>query len=261
MSLPDATRSDRVYPLLQNLDLENLAFATVQGVGNTLNIEELNEDELRRLVLVNLARLTVAGEWSGLLTAASGGSFNAALADGSLIDTSYTLNRVDATAPWGINTGNNSQGTRNEPIYYPFIAPKTGNVSGIVINISAAASSAVNCTIAVYSDDGGLPNAKIGQAVFDAEVSGQTEQTSLSATIALVKGTQYWIGIARSADVAFSTMVGSSAIAWCGPTENLSSTWMVLWEFDTHANELVDTITKTDLSPRGYVRTSVGLNI
>ena len=67
MSLPDATRSARVYPLLQNLDLENLAFATVQGVGNTLNIEELNEDELRRLVLVNLARLTCKQEWAGLL--------------------------------------------------------------------------------------------------------------------------------------------------------------------------------------------------
>jgi hypothetical protein len=66
MSLPDATRSDRIYPLLQNLDLENLAFATLQGTGETLNIEEMNEDELRRLVLVNLARLTVKGEWDGL---------------------------------------------------------------------------------------------------------------------------------------------------------------------------------------------------
>ena len=67
MSLPDATRSKRVYPLLQNLDLENLAFATLQGTGEPLNIEEMNEDELRRLVLVNLARLTVKKEWDGLL--------------------------------------------------------------------------------------------------------------------------------------------------------------------------------------------------
>ena len=72
MSLPDATRSDRVYPLLQNLDLENLAFATLQGTGETLNIEEMNEDELRRLVLINLARLSVKGEWSGLLAAGGG---------------------------------------------------------------------------------------------------------------------------------------------------------------------------------------------
>jgi len=32
-----------------------------------LSVEELNEDELRRLVLVNLARLTVKQEWDGLL--------------------------------------------------------------------------------------------------------------------------------------------------------------------------------------------------
>ena len=49
MSLPDATRSDRVYPLLQNLDLENLAFATLQGTGETLNIEEMNENFVVKL--------------------------------------------------------------------------------------------------------------------------------------------------------------------------------------------------------------------
>jgi len=66
--LPDAEKkSPRVYTLLQNTDLENVTFAQVQGVGNTISIEEMSEDELRRLVLVNLARLCVKGEWDGLL--------------------------------------------------------------------------------------------------------------------------------------------------------------------------------------------------
>jgi len=66
--LPDAEKkSPRVYTLLQNVDLENVTFAQVQGVGNTISIEEMSEDELRRLVLVNLARLCVKGEWDGLL--------------------------------------------------------------------------------------------------------------------------------------------------------------------------------------------------
>ena len=256
----DRKPSRRVFPLLQNLDLDTVTFAQVQSTGDPISIEDMNEQEMVDLIIVNLARLAVAGEWTGLLEA-GGGSFNAEIADGSTIDSQYALNRVDVTPPWGVNTGNNSQATRNEPIYYPFIAPKTGDVTGVVINISSVAASAVNFLVAVYSDDGGLPNAKLGEAEFDAEVSGQTEQTSLSATISLVRGTQYWIGVTRSASVAFNTMVGSSAIPWSGPTENLSSTWMVMWEFDTNPNTLVDTITKTDLSPRGYVPVSVGLNI
>jgi len=68
MPLPDAEKkSKRVYTLLQNIDLENVTFANIQGVGNTISIEEMSEDELRRLVLINLARLCVKGEWDGLL--------------------------------------------------------------------------------------------------------------------------------------------------------------------------------------------------
>jgi len=66
--LPDAEKkSKRVYTLLQNIDLENVTFANIQGVGNSISIEEMSEDELRRLVLINLARLCVKGEWDGLL--------------------------------------------------------------------------------------------------------------------------------------------------------------------------------------------------
>jgi hypothetical protein len=39
----------------------------VQGVGDPITIEELNREELQRLVLVNLARLSTKSEWSGLL--------------------------------------------------------------------------------------------------------------------------------------------------------------------------------------------------
>ena len=70
MPLPDApTISPRVYKLLKNIDLETLAADDdeMSGVGNPISIEMLNEDELRRLVLVQLARLSVKSEWNGLL--------------------------------------------------------------------------------------------------------------------------------------------------------------------------------------------------
>jgi len=70
MPLPDTpVASPRVYKLLKNITLETLAADDdeMSGVGNPISIEMLNEDELRRLILVQLARLSVKSEWNGLL--------------------------------------------------------------------------------------------------------------------------------------------------------------------------------------------------
>jgi|TARA_R100000353_G_scaffold118056_1_gene84116 hypothetical protein len=74
MPLPDAaTREARVYALLKGQTLEQLTGQLAAGeflpeVGNPISVEELNEDELRRLVLVKLAVESVRAEWTGLLT-------------------------------------------------------------------------------------------------------------------------------------------------------------------------------------------------
>jgi len=59
--------SPRVYKLLKNLDLENVTNAQVTSVGDPISIEELNREECIRLIIVNLARLSVKQEWDGLL--------------------------------------------------------------------------------------------------------------------------------------------------------------------------------------------------
>ena len=59
--------SPRVYKLLKNTDLDSLSDDDLILVGNPITIEELNREELRRLVLVQLARLSVKQEWDGLL--------------------------------------------------------------------------------------------------------------------------------------------------------------------------------------------------
>jgi len=73
MPLPDApVSSPRVYKLLKTKTLNaeapnSLSQTDIASVGNPISIESLNEDELRRLVLVNLARLCVKQEWDGLI--------------------------------------------------------------------------------------------------------------------------------------------------------------------------------------------------
>ena len=73
MPLPDANNySMRIYELLKETDLENLSYAQFQGVAEKLFIEPENEDEMRRLVLVQLARMAVRGDWNGFLSGSSG---------------------------------------------------------------------------------------------------------------------------------------------------------------------------------------------
>jgi len=75
MPLPDTNNwSSRIYELLKETDLENLSYAQFQGVAEKLFIEPENEDELRRLVLVQLARMAVRGDWDGFLSGGSGGA-------------------------------------------------------------------------------------------------------------------------------------------------------------------------------------------
>ncbi len=73
MPLPGAVpREARVFALLKGLTLEDLTGQLEAGeylpeVGNPISVEALNEDELRRLVLVKLAVESVRADWSGLL--------------------------------------------------------------------------------------------------------------------------------------------------------------------------------------------------
>ncbi len=95
MKAEDRRPSKRVFPLLQNLDLDSVTFSQVQGTGNPISIEDMNEQEMIDLIIVNLARLCVSGEWTGLLEAGGG-----AEALGDLSDAVTT-----ATSNVGLGTG------------------------------------------------------------------------------------------------------------------------------------------------------------
>ena len=187
-------KSPRVYPLLQNTDLENLAYATLQSTGQPIAIEEQNEDELRRLVLVMLAKMSVKGEWNGLLTApSSGGGF-------SLVPYSATAYGEDAeayiqsNAPYGAPESYGNGPTTADQWLWPFVSTNSGEVDTMTISVSSskASSSVVG---AIYSITDGLPTTLLGYATFDSSSNGDIAQTSFSDTITLVAGTTYYYGI------------------------------------------------------------------
>ena len=82
--------------------------------------------------------------------------------------------------------------------FYPFIAPKTGDVSELIINITSVAATATNLYYGFYADNSGVPSSVLGYATFDATVSGSISTTAFSSTIALTRGTQYWVAQNKS---------------------------------------------------------------
>ena len=75
---------------MKETDLENLSYAQFQGVAEKLFIEPENEDEMRRLVLVQLARMAVRGDWNGFLTGGGGSG-------GAPTDAEYVVMSLNGT--------------------------------------------------------------------------------------------------------------------------------------------------------------------
>jgi len=72
MPLPNAEkRSNRIYPIIKGKTLEEIASGenpTIDNIGKPIDVMLLNEDELRRLVLIKFAITACAGDWDGFLT-------------------------------------------------------------------------------------------------------------------------------------------------------------------------------------------------
>jgi len=194
MRAEDRKPSKRVFPLLQNLDLDTVTFDQVQGVGDPISIEDMNEQEMVDLIIVNLARLAVAGEWTGLLEAGGGGGGGQA---GTLVPYSATayaddyMEMLHSSAPWG-NVSNGGSGLGTDLLLWPFVASNTGTISEASIYVSYSPGGTCTVQAGIYNDVDGQPTDLIGYAEFDCSSAGMKTQTSFSATIELTIGTQYW---------------------------------------------------------------------
>ena len=105
MPLPNANNySMRIYELLKETDLENLSYAQFQGVAEKLFIEPENEDEMRRLVLVQLARMAVRGDWDGFLSGSTG-TIGGSIADNQVAIGASVANTIEGSSALTFDTG------------------------------------------------------------------------------------------------------------------------------------------------------------
>ena len=195
MPLPDAKPDRRIYELLKTTDLENLTFAQFQGVAQTVYAEQGAEDTLRRIVLLNLARVAVLGEWTGLTTTA--GSTQYALEP---IDASQ-LTTYDRFVPWGRDRTFSdtvaSTTMEDKAIFMRFVAPKSGAMGDWTIRTAATNTSKDDCKAAIYSTTNGLPGTLIGLISIDVNGGGALyTSSSWTTTPTLTAGDTYWIAFA-----------------------------------------------------------------
>jgi len=204
MRSEDRKPSRRVFPLLQNLDLDSVTFAQVQGVGDPITIEDLNEQEMLDLIIVNLARLCVKSEWTGLLEAGGGGGGSVVLAGtpNTEFAAAYRYQQIGNCQPFGGTTTSytttTDYGWQQYPNFMPFVAAASGALTSMSI-YSGSSIASCNMRVGIYDlNDDGNPDALLGYGDFDCSSSGVITVTSFSSTITTVRGNVYWLGVVRT---------------------------------------------------------------
>jgi len=190
----DRRPSKRVFPLLQNLDLDTVTFAQVQSTGNPISIEDMNEQELQDLVLVNLARLVVSGEWTGLLEAGGADANSMTPNPQAASFKRYTTMAAPFVAAYRVLSVNTGVDLIK---LHPFIAGESGDIAAVTMYVATAAGSG-EYRVSFWSanaDTGEIEVPTLGTALIDASATGTITQDSLSETVTLVKGRLYWFGV------------------------------------------------------------------
>lgn len=231
LPLPDALPDKRIYELLKTVDLENLTFSDFQGVAQTIYAEQGAEDELRRIVLVNLARLAVKGNWDGLTSGGGGGSFGTSpfLAATDYFNDDY-FDLLPASWGNGLLNGNaSSMANTDAPRFVRFTAPSSAQISEAQIYLSTGAGVGNTLEVAIYEADSttGLPTTRLGDTLtFPVGTGDPTGNISLSPLngATLTRGSTYYLGWVRTSGSSptlrgFLTNYGSSM----GPVNSASA--------------------------------------
>jgi len=201
MPLPDADPDKRMYKLLKNIDLENLTFEQFQSTAQTVFAEPESEDTLRRIVLINLSRMAVAGDWNGLTAAGSTAENDMPIfpnvnppGEGSNI-VSYPMGFP--TSSGDTNSNGVLADNTTTAMFYPFFSFKGGEVQSLTC--FTVGTTADDVLVNVYSSDSaGLPASTIGsEATWDMGTAGSVtlDVSGITTTWTLDANKIYWLAL------------------------------------------------------------------
>jgi len=221
MPLPNADKDKRLYALLKTQDLENLSYSDFQSVAEKVFVEGVNEDDLRRIVLIQLARMSVAGEWNGFLNSGGGGSGSGEYGFGAVFNSSNDTYVPGDGAPFGGAAQSVSTIGTNLPMCFPFVSPTSANISNFELRVNSTSGGSNILQVGIYADSGdGYPTSQIGGK---ADINCNTAaivSASPASTISLVRGTKYWIVYTWTSNYA----AGNSPSIWIN-TQGMGTGW------------------------------------
>jgi hypothetical protein len=221
MPLPNADKDRRLYELLKTQDLENLSYSDFQSVAEKVFVEGVNEDDLRRIVLIQLARMSVAGEWNGFLSGGSGGGGVSDYGYGSVFNASNDTYVPGDAAPFGGAAQSASTIGTNSVMCFPFVAPTSANISNIELRVNSTSGGTNILQVGIYSDSGsGYPTSQIGGTANINCNSAAVLSASPASTVSLVQGTKYWICYVWTSNYA----AGNSPSIWIN-TQGMGTGW------------------------------------
>lgn len=204
--------------------------------------------------------LTAQTDGTTAWAAAGGGgsSYNQARNPNGNIYTGYTvyfLSRgVGFTSIGQLTTTSSTRSGYSRQSFRPFIAPETGDITAFLAVVSTA-STDTDIEVSIYNDNGGVPDDLIGKATIDCSSTGSKEQTTISATISLTEGTQYWYAWVSTNAIGSPTLRAEPQTDTqfvTGQTNNIAGTDYGVILVDLGSTYTTSTsITRTNLLPSG----------
>ena len=218
MPLPDANKDKRLYALLKTQDLENLSYSDFQSVAEKIFVEGVNEDDLRRIVLIQLARMAVAGEWNGFL---GGGGGSVDYGFGPVLDASNDTYVPGDAAPYGGTAQSASTIGSNSVMCFPWVSPKTGTIADFEVRVNSTSGGTNILKVGVYADSGsGYPTSQIGGEAQINCNSAAIISAAPASTISVEAGTKYWLCYCWTSNYA----AGNSPSIWIN-TDGTGAGW------------------------------------
>ena len=195
---------ERVWELLQTIDLENLDITTFQGVAAPIFAQKENKEALEALALIAFARMARQGEFNGWLNAGGGGALAKLYNPKGVTPSTYTDPLMQTFANYTyVGQGNAGYSTSRWRSYYwlfPFYAQGSGKITDMRYRVDTAATGDATALDTVFynTDDNGQPATKIGTASMDLTSTGTDKSTTITETstdsMTLTAGELYWIG-------------------------------------------------------------------
>ena len=172
--------------------------------------------------------------------------------------TSADQYNISTPPPWGggqiVNQAISSMGLGARPYAFPFIAPETGTVSEVGVVVTTA-ESGVNLYVGIYDQDSNnLPSTRLGYATIDLSSTGTIYSSSITGTISLTVGQQFWFSINASANVfngildSVAAVTGTFSATPLGLTDDISDLNYSIKDTTSSVNQVPpSTFVKDDL--------------